>query len=46
MMRIDSHQHFWHYNPAEHTWMSDEMAALKRDFLPEDLHPLLAEHAF
>lgn len=40
-MRIDSHQHFWHYSPAEHTWMSADMAALKRDFLPEDLAPLL-----
>lgn len=40
-MRIDAHQHFWHYNPAEHVWMTDEMADLKRDFLPEDLKPLL-----
>ncbi len=45
-MRLDAHQHFWHYSPAEHTWMSDEMAALKRDFLPEDLQPLLAEFLF
>jgi L-fuconolactonase len=40
-MRIDSHQHFWRYSPAEHPWMSDEMAQLKRDFLPEDIQPLL-----
>ncbi len=40
-MRIDSHQHLWHYSPTEHTWMSDEMSALKRDFLPADLKPLL-----
>jgi L-fuconolactonase len=40
-MRIDSHQHFWHYSPIEHAWMSDEMGLLKRDFLPEDLAPLL-----
>jgi L-fuconolactonase len=40
-MRIDSHQHFWHYSPIEHGWMSDEMAQLKRDLLPEDLAPLL-----
>ena len=45
-MRIDSHQHFWHYFPAEHTWMSDEMAQLKRDFLPQDLHPLLQSSGF
>jgi L-fuconolactonase len=40
-MRIDSHQHFWRYSPIEHPWMSDGMAQLKRDFLPEDLQPLL-----
>jgi len=40
-MRLDSHQHFWHYSPSEHTWMTELMAALKRDFLPEDLEPLL-----
>ena len=45
-MRLDSHQHFWHYNPAEHTWISDQMMALKRDFLPEDLRPLLASIEF
>jgi L-fuconolactonase len=36
-MRIDSHQHFWKYNPVRDQWITDEMAVLKRDFLPEDL---------
>jgi L-fuconolactonase len=40
-MRIDSHQHFWHYSPAEYLWISDRMAVLKHDFLPDDLQPLL-----
>jgi L-fuconolactonase len=40
-MRLDSHQHFWHYRPAEYPWISDRMAVLKRDFLPKDLQPLL-----
>jgi L-fuconolactonase len=39
--RIDAHQHFWQYNPAEHRWMTDEMAAIRRDCLPGDLKPLL-----
>jgi len=39
--RIDAHQHFWLYNPAEHAWLTNEMAVLKRDFKPEDLKPLL-----
>ncbi|MFZ0745824.1 MAG: amidohydrolase family protein [Terracidiphilus sp.] len=46
MMRLDAHQHFWQYNPAEHVWMTDAMAALKRDFLPQDLKPLLAANGF
>lgn len=41
MRRIDAHQHFWHYDPEEYDWISDEMAVLRRDFLPEDLEPLL-----
>ena len=36
-MRIDSHQHFWRYNPGEYAWIDDSMAPLRRDFLPEDL---------
>jgi len=45
-MRVDAHQHFWKYNPAEHTWMTDAMAGLKRDFLPADLKPLLEANGF
>jgi L-fuconolactonase len=36
---IDSHQHFWIYDPAEYSWIDDAMAALRRDFLPADLAP-------
>lgn len=38
-MRIDAHQHFWRYTPAEYGWIDDSMAALRRDFLPADLRP-------
>lgn len=40
-MRVDSHQHFWRYQPAEYAWIDDSMTALRRDFLPEDLQPEL-----
>jgi L-fuconolactonase len=40
-MRVDSHQHFWHYDPIRDSWITDEMAVLKRDFLPADLLPEL-----
>jgi L-fuconolactonase len=36
-MLIDAHQHFWIYDPAEYDWIDDSMAALRRNFLPNDL---------
>ena len=41
MMRIDSHQHFWRYRPQDYRWISDDMAVLIADFLPEQLLPTL-----
>lgn len=41
-LRIDAHQHFWNYDPLRDTWISEEMYRLQRDFLPEDLRPLLS----
>jgi len=41
-MRLDSHQHFWNYQPAEYAWMDGpEKQVLRRDYLPQDLTPLL-----
>ena len=45
-MRIDAHQHFWIYNPAEYEWIDESMAAIRRDFLPEDLEPELERTEF
>ena len=36
-MFIDSHHHFWKYNPAEYGWIDESMSAIRRDFLAEDL---------
>jgi L-fuconolactonase len=44
MKKIDSHQHFWKYHPVKDAWISDEMKIIQRDFLPEDLKPLLQEN--
>ncbi len=38
---IDSHQHFWKYDPKQHAWITDEMRAIRRDFQPADLKVLL-----
>jgi L-fuconolactonase len=40
-MVIDAHQHFCRFNPVRDAWITDEMAAIRRDFLPEDLVPVL-----
>jgi len=45
-MRLDAHQHFWKYNAAEYGWIDDQMAALRRDFLPADLKPELGAVGF
>lgn len=43
-MRIDSHQHFWSYDERGYPWIP-KGSALQRDWLPQDLEPLLKEHA-
>jgi L-fuconolactonase len=40
--KIDSHQHFWRYDPSAYGWIDDSMAVLRRDFLPADLEPEMA----
>ena len=37
---IDSHIHFWKYDAARHSWINDEMAVIRRDFLPADAKPM------
>jgi L-fuconolactonase len=46
MQRIDSHQHFWNYDPVKHAWINDDMEIIREDFLPEDLEPILHEYGF
>ncbi len=45
-MKIDTHQHFWQFNPQRDTWINEEMSVLKHDFLPENLLPILKQHQF
>ena len=45
-MKIDSHQHYWHFNTADYGWMGDNMSVIKRDFLPADLLPELKSIGF
>jgi L-fuconolactonase len=39
---VDSHQHFWNPELADYPWLTDERAAVRRPFGPDDLRPVLA----
>lgn len=43
MTIIDTHQHFWKYNPVNYSWINDEMQVIRRDFLPGDLAVVVNE---
>ncbi|MBD8490664.1 amidohydrolase family protein [Echinicola sp. CAU 1574] len=45
-MKIDAHQHFWKYHPEKHAWIDESMSVIRKDFLPEDLRPLLDQEGF
>lgn len=42
-MIIDTHQHFWHYNPEEFDWITEEMGLIQKDFHPEELEATLKD---
>lgn len=37
---IDSHQHFWKYDPMQYDWIADNMEILRQDYLPEPLQSI------
>ncbi len=43
-MTIDAHQHFWQYDPVRDAWIDDSMKVIRRNFLPQDLRPVLAQN--
>ncbi|HPN60240.1 MAG TPA: amidohydrolase, partial [Chitinophagaceae bacterium] len=43
-MIIDSHQHFWLYEPEKHSWIDEEMKSIRRDFLPQELAAVFKEN--
>ena len=42
MQTIDAHHHLWRYVPADYAWISDQMQAIRRDFLVDDLKAEMA----
>ena len=46
MQRIDAHQHFWKFDPVRDSWITNEMSVIKKDFMPQDIYPLLQQNGF
>lgn len=46
MQKIDAHQHFWKFDPVRDAWITDEMSAIQKDFMPKDIFPLLQQYEF
>jgi L-fuconolactonase len=44
-MKIDSHQHFWEYDPQQYPWIQPDWP-IRKSFLPQDLKPLLDKTGF
>jgi len=42
-LNIDSHHHYWHYNPVEYDWIDESMKVIRADFLPEMLEKTIGE---
>lgn len=42
-MIIDSHHHYWQYNPVEYDWIDDSMKVIRTNFLPEKLEQTIRE---
>jgi len=43
-MKIDSHQHFWQFDPVRDSWINDEMQVIRRSFLPGDVAGILTDN--
>lgn len=43
-MRIDAHQHYWTMTRSDYGWITPDLPALYRDFMPEDLDIHLRKH--
>ena len=46
MQKIDAHQHFWKFDVERDSWITDEMKAIRKDFLPADIEPYLKANNF
>lgn len=41
---IDTHVHFWNYDPIRDHWISEDMYAIRKDFTPKNLMRVFNDH--
>jgi len=46
MLKIDAHQHFWIFDEVRDSWITDDMAVIRADFMPNHLLAELQQHNF
>jgi L-fuconolactonase len=44
LVRIDAHQHYWRIDRRDYGWLTPALGTIYRDFLPEDLAPILKRY--
>ncbi len=40
---IDSHVHFWIFDPIRDSWITEDMGVIRNDFMPNDIAPIYNE---
>lgn len=45
-MKIDTHQHFWLFDPVRDAWITPDMQTIRRNFLPNDIAQTLKDNGF
>src|SRR5687768_6906754 len=43
---LDAHQHFWKFDPIRDEWITEDMQAIRRNFMPEDMLATLKQNGF
>ena len=46
MLKIDAHQHFWIFDEVRDSWITDDMAVIRADFMPGQLLAELQQQNF
>ena len=44
-MTIDTHVHYWQFDPVRDAWITEAMAVLRQDYLPQQAKSVFAENA-